>query len=110
MVSWLLIQFAMTGVIIGSSANATQIEICSPFGVQQITIDPDTGEPVEPTVGGGGCDWCHSFGLIADTSERGAVGWMAMAHDYQHLLFLAPSPHKPLRLVADYQSRAPPRL
>lgn len=110
MVSWLLIQFAMTGVMIGSSADAMQIEICSPFGVQQVWIDPDTGEPNEPTVGGGECDWCQSFGLIADTAERGAVGWIVMAHDYQYLLVLAPPPHKPLRLVGDYQSRAPPHL
>ena len=108
--SWLFIQFAMSGVMIGSSANAMQIEICSPFGVQQITIDPETGEPVEPVMGGGDCDWCQSFGLIVDTAERGDVGWVIMERDYQRKLVLAPPPYKPLRLVADYQSRAPPLL
>lgn len=100
----------MAGVFVGSSANAMQIEICSPFGVQQITIDPETGEPVEPVASGDGCDWCQSFGLIVDTAERGDVGWKALAHDYQIKLVLAPSPHRPLRLAADYQSRAPPLL
>lgn len=108
--SWLFIQFAMSGMMLGSPANAMQIEICSPFGVQQITIDIETGEPIEPAIRGGECDWCQSFGVVADTIGRGADGWIAMGHGYQYMLVLAPPPHKPLRLVADYQSRAPPSL
>ena len=109
-VSWLFIQFAMAGVMIGSPADATQVEICSPFGIQEVTIDPETGEPIDPSVGGGDCDWCQSFGLVADTAERGNVGWNVIAWNYQYRLTLAPPPHKPLRLVADYDSRAPPLL
>lgn len=108
--TWLFIQFTMSGMMIGSSADAMQIEICSPFGIQQITIDPETGEPVEPIASGDGCDWCQSFGLIVDTANRGAVDWAVMARTYQNRLTLAPPPHKPLRLSADYQSRAPPIL
>ena len=103
-------QFAMSGVMLGSPANAIQIEICSTSGVQQITIDAETGEPVDPAVGGGECDWCQSFGLVADTADRGDVGWQALARNYQRTLVLSPPPNKPLRLAADYQSRAPPRL
>lgn len=108
--AWLFIQIAMTGVMVGSSANAMQIEICSAFGIQKITIDPETGEPSEPAQGGQGCDWCQSFGLIADTAERADTGWRAMARNYQRRLPLAPSLHNPLRLAADYNSRAPPFL
>lgn len=109
-VTWLFIQFTMSGIVLSSSADAMQIEICSPFGIQQITIDPETGEESERPVGAGKCDWCQSFGLIVDTAERGEVGWAVMARSFQHRLTLSPPPHKPLRLVADYQSRAPPSL
>lgn len=108
--TWLFIQFAMAGVFVGSSAGAMQIDICSPFGIQTITIDPDTGEPVEPVASGDGCDWCQSFGLMVDTADRGDDSWQALAHDYQHKLVLAPPLHKPLHLIADYKSRAPPIL
>ncbi len=109
-ISWLFIQFAMTGVMVGSSANGMQVEICSPFGIQQITIDPETGEPTEPALGNEGCDWCQSFGLVVDTAERGDVDWQLLAQSHQKLLPLAPSRHTPLRLTADYNSRAPPAL
>lgn len=108
--TWLFIQFAMAGVFVGSSGDAMQIEICSPFGVQTITIDPETGEPVEPIASGDGCNWCQSFGLIVDTAERHDGRWQALAYDYQFKLQLAPAPHNPLRLTTDYQSRAPPIL
>ena len=108
--TWLFIQFAMAGVFVGSSAGAMQIEICSTFGVQTITVDAETGEPVEPVASDDGCDWCQSFGLVIDTAKRGDESWHALAHDYRHKLVLAPAPHKPLRLTADYKSRAPPIL
>lgn len=108
--TWLFIQFSMAGVMVGSSANAMEIEICSPFGIQVISIDLETGEPVEPVGAGNSCDWCQSFGLIVDTAERGAVDWTTMACGEQQNLALSPAPHTPLRLVADYQSRAPPIL
>ena len=109
-VTWLFIQFTMSGIVLGSSANAMEVEICSPFGIQQVTIDPKTGEPVEQVVDGAGCDWCQSFGLIVDTGLRGDVGWVVLAQGFQHKLVLSPPPHKQLRLVAGYQSRAPPIL
>ncbi|WP_406649622.1 hypothetical protein QEZ52_09000 [Aliisedimentitalea scapharcae] len=100
----------MSGIVVGSSADAMQIEICSPFGIQQVTIDLETGAPIEPMADGSGCDWCQSFGLITDTASRGDVGWVVLAQTFQHRLVLSPPPHKPLRPIADYQSRAPPRL
>ena len=109
-VTWLFIQFTMSGIVLGSSADAMQFEICSPFGIQQVTIDPQTGEPVEPMVGETGCDWCQSFGLITDSALRGDVDWVVLAHSFQHKLVLSPPPHKPLRLVGHYQTRAPPVL
>ncbi|MEP0154075.1 MAG: hypothetical protein ABJE81_05310 [Pseudophaeobacter sp.] len=108
--TWLFIQFTMSGLVLGSSANAMQIEICSPSGVQLITIDPNTGEPSEPTAKGGGCDWCQSFGHFIDTSARDDLNWVVLNLSYQQNLALAPPLHKPLRLIADYQSRAPPLL
>ena len=108
--AWLFIQFAMAGVMTGSSANANQIEICSSFGIQQATIDPETGEPIEPVIGGADCDWCQSFSQIADTNLRGDVGWRVLGRSFQYKLALSPPPHKPLRLVAGYQSRGPPIL
>lgn len=108
--AWLFIQFAMSGIMLGSPANAMQIEICSPFGIQQVTIDPDTGEPIEPVVDGQGCEWCQSFGVIADTAARGDVAWTVLARDFQLRLPVTAPLHKPLRLSADYHSRAPPIL
>ena len=109
-VTWLFIQFTMSGIVLGSSADAMQIEICSPFGVQQVSIDPETGEPAEPVANGSGCDWCQSFGAAIDTTERGDVDWVVLGESFQYKLTLSPPPHKPLRLVADYRSRAPPIL
>ena len=94
----------MSGLVLGSSANAMQIEICSPSGVQLITIDPNTGEPSEPTAKGGGCDWCQSFGHFIDTSARDDLNWVVLNLSYQQNLALAPPLHKPLRLIADYHS------
>lgn len=108
--TWLFIQLAMAGVFVGSSAGAMQIEICSSFGVQTITIDPKTGEPVEPVASSDGCDWCQSFGHVLDTAERGDIGWHALTGDYQHKQLLALPLHKPLHLIADNKSRAPPIL
>lgn len=108
--TWLFIQFAMSGVMLGSSANAMQITICSPLGIQTISVDPETGQPVEQAIGGESCDWCQSFGLITDDIARGPVPWAAVARSYQHDLVLSPPPHKPLRLGADFHSRAPPIL
>lgn len=86
------------------------MEICSPFGVQQITIDPETGEPVEPTAQGADCDWCQSFGVATDVASRADIAWTTFARDFQMRVQLASSPHHILRLAADYQSRAPPVL
>ncbi|MDE4133025.1 hypothetical protein PXK00_07875 [Phaeobacter sp. QD34_3] len=106
--TWLFIQFSMTGMMIGTSADAMQITICSADGLQQISVNPETGEPVEPAVGGEGCEWCQSFGSVTDCADRGEVSWIAIARSFQQKLVLAPPPHKPLRFVADYDSRAPP--
>lgn len=108
--TWLFIQFSMAGMFVGSSADAMQIEICSSFGIQTITVDPDTGEPLKPVTRDDGCDWCQSFGVIVDTAKRCDDSWQALARDYQHKLVLAPPPHKPSYLIADYKSRAPPIL
>jgi len=107
--TWLFVQFSMSGIMVGTPATATQIEICSPFGVQQIMIDLETGEPVEPMVGGG-CDWCQSFGVFADTTDRTNVNWVLHKPGFQLLLSAPPTRHTPLRLVAGFQSRAPPVL
>jgi hypothetical protein len=107
--TWLLIQFSMSGVMLGTSADAMQIEICTPFGVQQIEIDPETGEPVAPFVGNE-CDWCQSFGALADHTERADVNWVLQKPGFDLLLSSPPTLHKPLRLVAGFQSRAPPSL
>jgi len=97
----------MSGVMLGSSADAMQVEICSPFGVQQILIDPETGEPVSQT-DLGQCEWCQSFGAIVDVQTRTDVSWTALNCEYQTLLPGAQRPHVPLRLAADFHSRAPP--
>jgi hypothetical protein len=107
--AWLFVQFSMSGLMLGSSANAMQVEICSPFGIQTISIDPETGEPVEHAVGGG-CDWCQSFGTMIDTATRSDVTWSEFNRDYTRLLpVLAPMAGS-MRLVADFHSRAPPIL
>ena len=108
-VAWLFIQFSMSGIMLGSSANAMQIEICSPFGIQTISIDPVTGEPSEQAIGSG-CDWCQSFGVMADTAKRDDVAWSAFECDHHETLPVSAPMHMPLRLVADFQSRAPPTL
>ena len=108
-VAWLFIQFGMSGIVLGSSANAMQIEICSPFGIQTISIDPETGEPTEQAVGSG-CDWCHSFGVMVDTATRDDVSWSEFNRDYSRLLPVLAPMIGPMRLVADFQSRAPPTL
>ena len=105
--TWLFIQFSMSGVMIGSPADAMQIEICSPFGVQQILIDPKTGEPAVPIIESD-CDWCQSFGSAVEISARGDVDWAVLRPGFHFLLSAPPSLHTPLRLVADFQSRAPP--
>lgn len=107
--AWLFVQFSMSGVMLSSSAGAMQIEICSPFGIQQISIDPETGEPVEPVIGGG-CGWCQSFGVTIDTLPRKNVPWSAFECDFTRLLPTIAPMHTPLRLVADFRSRAPPFL
>lgn len=107
--TWLFIQLAMSGALSGSPANAMQVQICSSFGAQQIWIDPETGEPVEPAIGGD-CDWCQTFGTAVGTTERGDVA-CAQLDGYYHLPLLAPQQHHvPLRFVSDSQSRAPPIL
>lgn len=108
--TWLFIQFAMSGVMLSSSADAMQVTICSPLGIQQIVLDPETGEPVEPAMSGESCDWCQSFGLITDGTARGDVPWAVFARSYQQKLAQAAPHFQPLRLVADYDSRAPPVL
>lgn len=107
--TWLFVQFSMSGIMIGAPATAMQIEICSPFGVQQIMIDFETGEPIEPIVGND-CDWCQSFGAAVDNTERTNVNWVLQKPGFQLLLSAPPTKHKPLRLVAGFQSRAPPFL
>ena len=109
-VTWLFIQFTMSGIMLGSSANATQIEICSPFGIQKIMIDLETGEPIAPLAGETGCDWCQSFSQITDTDLGGDVDWAILAQSFQCQLVASPPPHTPLRLAAGFQSRAPPYL
>lgn len=107
--AWLFIQFSMSGVMVGSSASAMEIEICSPFGVQQILIDPETGQPVDPVMAGG-CDWCQAFGAAVDTAERGDVACAVLKPGLHVLLASPPLLHTPLRFVADFNSRAPPVL
>ncbi|MGJ8561775.1 MAG: DUF2946 family protein [Litorimonas sp.] len=107
--AWLFIQFSMSGLMLGTSANAMQIEICSPYGIQTISIDLETGEPAEQVVGSG-CDWCQSFGTTIDTATRPDVAWTAFESDHTRLLPASPAMHAPLRLVAGFQSRAPPPL
>jgi hypothetical protein len=108
--TWLFIQFTMSGIMVGAPANAMQVELCTPFGIQEVTIDLETGEPVDPLVGVHGCDWCQSFGLVADTAARGDIGWVELAREFQLRLPVAAPPVKPLYLAADYHSRAPPVL
>jgi hypothetical protein len=105
--TWLLIQFTMSGAMIGSPADAMQIDICSPTGVQQIFIDPETGEPTEP-MAEMGCEWCQSFGAALDTAVRSDGDWADLNWKAKALLPLPPVQHKPLRLIADFHSRAPP--
>ncbi|WP_138935138.1 DUF2946 family protein [Roseovarius arcticus] len=107
--AWLFIQFSMAGVMLGSSANAMQVEICSSFGIQTISIDPETGEPVEQAVGNG-CDWCQSFGVMVDMATRNDVTWSEFERDHTRRLPVLPPMFGPMRLVADFQSRAPPLL
>ena len=104
---WLFIQFAMSGIMLGSSADAMQVEICTPFGVQQIAIDPATGEPVEQA-NQGQCDWCQSFGAMVDIESRTHVAWSWVQRDFSHLSAIEPQPHVSLFPVATFQSRAPP--
>ncbi|WP_083100859.1 DUF2946 family protein [Pseudophaeobacter leonis] len=108
-VAWLFIQFSMSGLILGTSANAMQVEICSRFGIQTISINPDTGEPTEQAIGSG-CDWCQSFGATIDIATRHDVAWSAFERDHTQILPASPRMHVPLRLVAGFQSRAPPIL
>ena len=108
--TWLFIQFAMSGFSLGPSAAGETIVICSAFGTQEITIDPETGQPQEQAVGGDGCDWCLSFGLTTDTVQQSDAAWVALARSLEDDLPRSAPLHKPLRLVGDYQSRAPPIL
>lgn len=107
--AWLFVQFSMSGIMMGTPANAMQIEICSPFGIETISIDPETGEPAKQVVGGG-CDWCQSFGAVIDTAMRDDSLWSKFERDHKCLLPTLAPIHTPLRLVADFQSRAPPIL
>ena len=107
--TWLFVQFSMSGIMLGSSADAMQVEICSPFGVQQILIDPETGEPAEPVIANE-CDWCQSFGAVVDIAARGVVASAPLKPGFYIPLRPTPSLHTPLRLVADFQSRAPPPI
>lgn len=86
------------------------IVICSAFGVQEITIDPETGQPQEQVLDGGECDWCQSFGVVADTAMRTDAAWIVLAQSFNDDRPGSLPPHKPLRLVGDYQSRGPPIL
>ncbi len=108
-VAWLFIQFSMSGIILGSPANAMQVEICSPFGIQMIAIDPETGEPIEQAMGSG-CDWCQSFGVMVDAATRHNVAWYPFDRNHKRLLPVLAPMVCPMRLVADFQSRAPPTL
>lgn len=107
---WLFIQFTMAGVFTGSTANAMQLELCSAYGIETITIDPATGEPIEPTAQNEDCDWCRSFSLIVDTADRGAVAWQVLARADGQARMAAPLLPCPVPFVADNQSRAPPLL
>ncbi|WP_371225797.1 hypothetical protein [Roseovarius sp. 2305UL8-3] len=107
--TWLLTQFAMTGMIVGTPVNAMQIEICSSYGTTQILIDPETGEPVEQVITGG-CDWCQSFGVAVTGTARGDVSWSALEYGFQTRASMAADLDPPLRLTASFQSRAPPTL
>ncbi len=106
---WLFIQFSMSGVFIGSSANAMPVEICSSFGIQTILIDMETGEPTEEA-SSSSCDWCHSFSVVTDPATRHDVTWTAFDQNYKLLLPELPASRDPLHVVADFQSRAPPLL
>ena len=107
--TWLLTQFAMTGMMGAAPANAMQIEICSSYGTTQILIDPDTGEPVEQGVTHG-CDWCQSFGVAVDGTARGDVSWSALEYGFQTRASMAADLDPLLRLTAPFHSRAPPAL
>ena len=107
--AWLFVQFSMSGLVLGTSANAMQIEICLPYGIETVSIDLETGEPTEQVVGNG-CDWCQSFGTTIDTATRPDVAWSAFECDYTRRLPASPVMHAPLLLVAGFQSRAPPTL
>lgn len=108
-VTWLFIQFSMSGIVLGTSANAMQIEICSPFGAQTITIDPETGEPTEQAIANG-CDWCQSFSIAVDTASRSDVVWSNFERNYAQLLPVLAPVMGPIRLAAGFQSRAPPSI
>ena len=107
--AWLFIQFSMSGIMLGSSANAMQIEICSSFGIQTISIDLETGEPTKQ-VAGSGCDWCQSFGVMVDAATRHDVRWSTFEQDHTKLLPVLPPMVGPMHLVANFHSRAPPIL
>lgn len=107
--AWLFVQFSMSGVVLAETSDGVTVEICSAFGIQEVQIDPATGQPVT-SVAAHGCDWCHSFGVAITLEPRADVAWVAIAQDFQYGLALAPVPHHPLRLAADFRSRAPPVL
>lgn len=107
---WLFIQFSMSGLFTSTSEGAIPVELCTSSGVQQIYLDPETGEPIESSSSSESCEWCQSFGVVTDTAARGDVEWRAVERSFAYRLALAPAPHKSLRPAADYHSRAPPVL
>lgn len=107
---WLFIQFSMSGLFASTAEGAIPVELCTSGGVQQIYLDPETGAPIQTTSGGESCEWCQSFGVITEMVPRGDVEWRAVERSFAYRLVLAPAPHKSLRPVADYHSRAPPVL
>jgi hypothetical protein len=107
--AWLVVQFSMSGIVYGTPAGAMQIEICSAYGAQQIDVDAGSGQPPQPGADSG-CDWCHHFGATADLAARDALPWVVLARDFSRLVPPPSRLHQPLRLVADFQSRAPPYL
>ena len=88
--AWLLVQFAMTGVLVPASTAAVAgpdfgpIVICTAEGLKVIAADGDAGTPSEdPSLSG--CKWCQAFGAAATPpplSDAGLVVRAAGRSDY----------------------------
>jgi len=104
---WLFTQFAMSVAMAAPSPDNMQVTLCSPSGVQQITIDLNTGKPVKQ-ISVSGCTWCQSFGLAVDV----APVLDAVPHYIVWADQISPTPdvtnYTFTWRVSGFQSRAPP--